>query len=69
MTTIGFIGAGNMGEALIRGLVGRKVVRPSDLWISEPDVRAARAWSRGTASRRPPTTPTSRAAARWSSSR
>jgi pyrroline-5-carboxylate reductase len=37
MTTIGFIGAGNMGEALIRGLVGGKVVRPSGLWISEPD--------------------------------
>jgi pyrroline-5-carboxylate reductase len=37
MTTIGFVGAGNMGEALIRGLVGGKVVRPSDLWISEPD--------------------------------
>jgi pyrroline-5-carboxylate reductase len=37
MTTIGFIGAGNMGEALIRGLVGGKVVRPADLWVSEPD--------------------------------
>jgi pyrroline-5-carboxylate reductase len=37
MATIGFIGAGNMGEALIRGLVGGKVVRPSDLWIGEPD--------------------------------
>ncbi|HWR97364.1 MAG TPA: pyrroline-5-carboxylate reductase [Candidatus Methanoperedens sp.] len=34
---IGVIGAGNMGEALIRGLVGGKVVRPSDLWVSEPD--------------------------------
>jgi len=37
MTTIGFVGAGNMGEALIRGLVGGNVVRPADLWISEPD--------------------------------
>jgi len=37
MATIGFVGAGNMGEALIRGLVGGKVVRPSELWISEPD--------------------------------
>ncbi len=37
MTTIGFVGAGNMGEALVRGLVGGKVVRPGDLWISEPD--------------------------------
>jgi len=37
MTTIGFIGAGNMGEALIRGLVGGKVVRPADLWVSELD--------------------------------
>jgi len=37
MTMIGFVGAGNMGEALIRGLVGGKVVRPSNLWISEPD--------------------------------
>jgi pyrroline-5-carboxylate reductase len=37
MGTIGFIGAGNMGEALIRGLVGGKVVRPADLWVSDPD--------------------------------
>jgi len=37
MTTIGFIGAGNMGEALIRGLVGGKVVRAADLWVSELD--------------------------------
>jgi pyrroline-5-carboxylate reductase len=38
MAMIGFIGAGNMGEALIRGLVGGDVIRPSDLVISEPDV-------------------------------
>jgi pyrroline-5-carboxylate reductase len=37
MATIGFVGGGNMGEALIRGLVGGKVVRPADLWVSEPD--------------------------------
>jgi pyrroline-5-carboxylate reductase len=37
MAVIGFVGAGNMGEALIRGLVGGKVVRPADLWVSEPD--------------------------------
>jgi pyrroline-5-carboxylate reductase len=37
MAAIGFVGAGNMGEALIRGLVGGKVVRPADLWVSEPD--------------------------------
>jgi pyrroline-5-carboxylate reductase len=37
MTRIGLIGAGNMGEALIQGLVGGEVVRPADLWISEPE--------------------------------
>lgn len=37
MAVIGFVGAGNMGEALIRGLLARKVVRAADLWISEPD--------------------------------
>ncbi len=37
MAVIGFVGAGNMGEALVRGLVGGGAVRPGDLWVSEPD--------------------------------
>jgi pyrroline-5-carboxylate reductase len=37
---IGFIGAGNMGEALIRGLVNANVVPPEMIWAS--DVRLER---------------------------
>jgi pyrroline-5-carboxylate reductase len=37
---IGFIGAGNMGEALIRGLVNASVVAPEAIWAS--DVRLER---------------------------
>jgi pyrroline-5-carboxylate reductase len=37
---IGFIGAGNMGEALIRGLVNANVVPPDAIWAS--DVRLQR---------------------------
>ena len=47
MTTIGFIGAGNMGEALIRGLVGGKVVRPADIWVSDPDAARRSRLARG----------------------
>lgn len=34
---IGFIGAGNMGEALIRGLIGAGVVQAGDILIREQD--------------------------------
>jgi pyrroline-5-carboxylate reductase len=37
---VGFIGAGNMGEALIRGLVNANVVAPEAIWAS--DVRLER---------------------------
>ena len=37
---VGFIGGGNMGEALIRGLVGANLVKPS--LITATDVRAER---------------------------
>jgi pyrroline-5-carboxylate reductase len=37
---VGFIGGGNMGEALIRGLVGAQVVKPEQ--ITATDVRAER---------------------------
>src|SRR5690606_36087947 len=38
--TIGFVGAGNMAAALIRGLLASETVRPSQIWAS--DVRAER---------------------------
>lgn len=38
--TIGFVGAGNMAAALIRGLVSSKTVRPSQIYAS--DVRTER---------------------------
>lgn len=31
---VGLIGAGNMAEALIRGLLGRRVVSPAHLWVT-----------------------------------
>lgn len=34
--TIGFIGAGNMGEALIRGLLRARLVRSQDILICDP---------------------------------
>jgi len=40
MATIGFIGAGNMAEALIKGIIEAKVCSPGDIVIS--DVRAER---------------------------
>jgi len=40
MSTIGFIGSGNMAEALIRGLIAAKVVSPQSIFIS--DVRQER---------------------------
>lgn len=41
MTGIGFVGAGNMGEALIRGILAAKILSPEDLWVL--DVRPERA--------------------------
>lgn len=38
---IGFIGAGNMGEALIRGLLGAGMVTAGDILISEQDPERA----------------------------
>jgi pyrroline-5-carboxylate reductase len=32
----GFVGAGNMGEALIKGLLGARLVTPRDILISDP---------------------------------
>lgn len=40
METIGFVGSGNMAEALIKGIISEKVCRPEDILIS--DVRAER---------------------------
>lgn len=40
MSTIGFIGAGNMAEALIKGIIEAKVYQPGDIVIS--DVRPER---------------------------
>jgi pyrroline-5-carboxylate reductase len=34
--TVGFVGAGNMAEAIIRGLIDRKVVTPDQLIVSDP---------------------------------
>ena len=33
---IGFIGAGNMAEALVKGLLGAKLVEPTNIIVSEP---------------------------------
>lgn len=40
---IGFIGAGNMGEALIRGLLAARVVTARGVLVSEPDRERANA--------------------------
>ena len=40
MSTIGFIGSGNMAEALIRGIVAAEVYAPQDVFIS--DIRQER---------------------------
>ena len=37
---IGFLGAGNMAEALLGGILNKKLARPEQVWVS--DVRAAR---------------------------
>lgn len=35
MSTIGFLGAGNMAEALIRGITAAKLYEPQDVLISD----------------------------------
>jgi pyrroline-5-carboxylate reductase len=40
MSTIGFLGSGNMAEALIKGLTTKKVYKPENIFIS--DIRAER---------------------------
>jgi len=40
MSTIGFVGSGNMAEALIKGIITAKVYAPADAFIS--DIRAER---------------------------
>ncbi len=34
--TVGFLGAGNMAGALIRGVLDARLYRPSDLWVADP---------------------------------
>jgi pyrroline-5-carboxylate reductase len=36
MKKIGFIGAGNMANALIRGFLRAGIVKPGDVWVSDP---------------------------------
>src|ERR1051326_1049856 len=38
---IGFLGAGQMAEAFVRGLLGAELLAPGDVWVS--DIRAGRA--------------------------
>ena len=35
--TLGFIGAGNMGGAIIHGLIDKKVRAPSHIWAGDMD--------------------------------
>jgi pyrroline-5-carboxylate reductase len=42
MKKLGLIGAGNMGEALLRGLLERKVFRASDIIAAHPDSKRRR---------------------------
>jgi len=44
---LGFIGGGNMAEALARGLLARRVFKPSDLIASDVDPARRRKLSRG----------------------
>jgi pyrroline-5-carboxylate reductase len=39
--TIGIIGGGNMGEALIKGLVEKKLFSPSKIFVCEADIKRA----------------------------
>ena len=65
---VGFLGAGNMGEAIIKGLLQTGLVPASA--IAATDVRADRlaaARDRSTASARPPPTMTWSPSPTWSS--
>jgi pyrroline-5-carboxylate reductase len=46
MKKLGFIGGGNMAEALLRGLINTRVFAPSDLIVSDVDVSRRRKLSR-----------------------
>jgi pyrroline-5-carboxylate reductase len=48
MKKLGFIGAGNMGQALARGLVDHKVFKPAELIASDVDAVRRRKFSRAT---------------------
>jgi pyrroline-5-carboxylate reductase len=48
MKKLGFIGAGNMGQALAKGLVDRKVFKPAELVASDVDAARRRKFSRAT---------------------
>lgn len=37
MASIGFIGAGNMATAIIKGIIGKNVFNFSDVWVSDVD--------------------------------
>jgi len=47
MKKLGFIGGGNMAEALARGLVERKIFKPAELIASDVDATRRRKLSRG----------------------
>jgi pyrroline-5-carboxylate reductase len=48
MKKLGFVGAGNMGQALARGLVDRKVFKAGDLIASDIDAARRRKFGRAT---------------------
>ncbi len=47
MKKLGFIGGGNMAEALARGLIERKVFKPAELIVSDVDAGRRRKLARG----------------------
>ena len=47
MKKLGFIGGGNMAEALARGLVERKIFKPAELIVSDVDAGRRRKLERG----------------------
>jgi pyrroline-5-carboxylate reductase len=48
MKKLGFIGAGNMGQALAKGLVDRRVFKPAELIASDVDAVRRRRFTRAT---------------------
>ena len=46
MKKVGFVGAGNMARALVRGLLATKRYRACDLWASDPEPRQLRVFER-----------------------